>query len=277
MSYALGQVVPLTITVRDAAGVPADGGTVTLSVTRPAGTTDTYTGGQLTHTIGTGIYQLDYVAVAAGLYAVRWVVTGANASAPKVDSFYVERSDLPPIVSLAEARQHLGFPAAKTADDDQLADFLQTACQVCEDYTGMAWRRQSLTATFDGGQRTLQLRVPVLSVTSVTENGTTLAGTAYVLDASQGWLHRAPGGARWSSTAPQNIVVAYVAGPVDGIVPATIRQGSLEMVRHLWESQRGRAVPAGRGPDSEFPTGTSYSIPNRVRELWEAAMLPGFA
>lgn len=271
MPYALGQPVPLTIQVVDATGVAADATTVTLTVTRPDGTLDvlTTTGGQVTHS-GVGLYQVDYVPLAAGLYGVRWVATGTNASAPPVDGFYVEPNALTPLVFLAEAREHLSLTS--TERDVQLAGFIQVASGLAERYTGRIWRRQTLTGTFDGGLDLVRLKPPVLSVTSVTEDGSALSAGSYVLDAARGWLYRS-GVSRWSSLAPQNVGVTWIAGPADGLVPEHIRQGVLVQVQHLWETQRG-AAPARRGPDSEWSPTLSFSVPRRVQELWDHERAP---
>lgn len=266
MSYALGQPVPLTIDVTDANGVPGDATTVTLTVTRPDGTDDvlTTTGGGVTHP-STGRYAVDYVPLSAGLYGVRWAATGTNASAPPVDGFYVLPTALTPLVSLAEAREHLNL--TETTRDFQVAGFIQVASGLAEKYTGRIWRRQTLTTTRDGGLDLVRLNPPVLSVTTVVEDGSSLSADSYVLDAGRGWLYRA-GSSRWSSLAPQNVVVTYVAGPTDGLVPEFVRQGVLLQVQHLWETQRGVAAPR-RGADTEWSPTLGYSVPRRVQELWD--------
>lgn len=265
MSYGLGQPVPLTINIRDTAGALADATTVTLTVTRPDGTPDAYTGAQLLHP-SIGVYGLDYVPATAGLYTVRWMATGTNASAPTPDSFYVALSTAPPLVSLAEAREHLGLTA--TTDDAQVAWFVQVASDAAETHTGLIWRRTAIQATFDGGGDHLQLRRPVLSVTSVVQDGVTLPASSYVLDGRRGWLYRY-GSWAWSSLAPQNITVAYVAGPVGGLIPDGVRQGALVMLQHLWETQRGASAAPRRGAGTEWTPGMGFSVPRRVQELWD--------
>jgi len=138
------------------------------------------------------------------------------------------------------------------------------------------WRRRTITATFDGGARFLRLRAPIASVTSVVEDGTTLAAGAWTISARQGWLYRGDtaSGDRWAA-GTQNVVVTYVAGPADGVVPANIRQGVRLLTQHLWDSQRGGAVlPRQAGSDSSIDPRTGFSIPNRVLELWRTEM-PG--
>ena len=63
--------------------------------------------------------------------------------------------------------------------------------------------------------------------------------------------------------------VTYTAGWAT--IPAGMRLAVLEMVRHLWRPQRGSTA---RGPEDNGP---GYLVPNRVRELIEPHLLPGFA
>lgn len=59
------------------AGVATDPTTVTLVVTDPVGAATTYTGGQFTHTGGTGLYSIDIPCPTVGLWTFRWTGTGA--------------------------------------------------------------------------------------------------------------------------------------------------------------------------------------------------------
>lgn len=272
MSYALGQPVPLAILIKTPDGQAEDATTVTLTVTKPDGTEDQFTGGDFTHP-GPGDFRLPYVPLARGLYGVRWVETGSNASAPPLDSFYVNPPDRPSLVSLREARRQLSRSA--TTDDDQLADLIQVASKEAEDWTGKVWRRTALVDTFDGShQAYLQLQRPVIAVTSVVEDGVTLdPATDYVLDGQHGWLSRAPRGRCWSAWSNQNITVDYVAGPVDGLVDEDVRLGVLLMVQHLCEPLRGPAGAPRRGVDTEWVPGLAFSIPRRVQELWGERLL----
>lgn len=73
--YALGALVPLTFNVTDADGQLADAGAVTLTVTRPDGSTTSPT---LDHP-SVGVYQYDLQTPIPGRYTARFVATGANA------------------------------------------------------------------------------------------------------------------------------------------------------------------------------------------------------
>jgi hypothetical protein len=264
VSYALGQPVPLQApTVRDAAGAPANATAAAVTVTAPDGTTSAPS---VTNP-SAGVYTATYTPAAVGLHAVRWVFTGTNAGAPALDSFHVDQQ-LPPLVSLAEMRRQAR--GANTADDEQLRWFVQVASSQAERRTQI-WRRQTRTKTADGGARFVRLAAPVLQITSVTEGGTAVASTGWTLDADKGWLYRGPStssGMTWAA-GTQSVVVTYVAGPADGVVPAEIRQGVLLLAEHLWNTQRGGSgLPrqAG-GPDLTLPVG--FTIPRAVLEQWD--------
>lgn len=268
MTYALGQIIPLEALVYDSTGVLADAGTVALTITKPDGTTVTPT--VTSPPSITGTYRYDYTPTVQGLHAVRWVFGGWNASAPLSDSFYVEASTVPPLISLAEARTQVR--ASSTADDEDLQWMMLVASQMAEDHTKI-WRRTTIVDSYDGGEDTLQLRVPVASITSVTESGATLTASDWVLDGSSGilWRGTTTSAQRWSY-GRQNIVVTYVAGPADGVIPAHVRQGVRLEVQHLWDSQRGGSpVPRQAGTDFTVDPRSGYTIPYAVMELWRSS------
>lgn len=263
MSFALGQPVPLRALVYDSTGALDDATGVTLTITLPDGTSATPTVTSPPATTGTYVY--DYTPTQAGLHTVRWAFTGTNASAPPVDAFYVDAQTLPPLVSLAEARDQCRI--GTTADDPMLQRFLRVASDTCERKTRV-WRRQTLTATKDGGRPFLRLRAPIISVTTVTESGATITASGYTIDAERGWLLRG------TETSPMlwadgraNVDVTYVAGASDGIVPDPIRQGVLLLTEHLWNSQRGGVgLPRNEGIDFTLPVG--FTIPSAVLQEW---------
>lgn len=84
------------------------------------------------------------------------------------------------IVTLADAKAFLNISTTDT--DDELGDLLEAVSDTCERFTKKVWRSTTYTETYsiDGDVDDLQLRhVPVASVTSVTENGTTLSASDY--------------------------------------------------------------------------------------------------
>ena len=79
----------------------------------------------------------------------------------------------------------------------------------------------------------------------------------------------------WSG-GMNNIQITYVAGWVNP--PAAAKQGVLETLRHLWQSQRGASSVMGRQlqGDEMYSTPT-YSLPRRAMELLDPISLPGLA
>lgn len=91
-AYDRGDLVRLTATFTDTAGVATDPTTVTCRVRSPAGTTtvDTYSPGSITKD-STGVYHLDVNASESGQWWYRWEGTGAVQQADE-GTFSVEAS-----------------------------------------------------------------------------------------------------------------------------------------------------------------------------------------
>lgn len=172
---------------------------------------------------------------------------------------------------LPEVKEHLN--KTSTDDDTELGGFIDAAQQMIVDRIGQV---SPVTAVedLDGAQPVLLLRHrPIVSVTSVE----TLPGLDAVPEADEpggvaGWVLVNPEGVlRHTSTFPTRVRVTYEAGRDP--LPANIRMAGLELVHHLWESQRN---DANRRPSfqqrEDFPVtaglpGAAYSLPIRVREL----------
>jgi hypothetical protein len=263
MSFDLGSTVPLSAQIRDGSGALADAGSVSATLTLPDGTTAS---SGVIASNPTGVYTYDYPSVQVGRHEVRWVATGANASA-WTDFFEVLPAVAGQVISLADAKRHLKIPAAKTADDGEIQNYLRAITRICERYVG-AIARTAYTQTFDGGQPRIMVdHRPVLSVTSLTEFGTVLAPGDYRLIADSGVIVRMAGEFEmpflWGSGS---IVVSYAAGV--SATPPNVIQAAKIILAHMWETQRSAAT--GRPPLGEEPmatTGTSYTVPYRAQEL----------
>lgn len=259
MSYNLGEVAALGVTVTDATGNPANAGSMTVTITLPDGSTVSQ--GVTSNPAGT--YGYDYATTQPGRHTVRWVATAPNAGA-WTDILDVAPADPGQLISLADAKRQLNITSTK--HDAELADMLRSVTAVCERYRGAIVRRthtEEITAPY--GARQIRLTyTPILSVTSVTEAGTVLTAADYDLSADSGVLTRMTGGypVRWHA-GRQSITVTYVAGRTE-IDPA-VRQAALILIQHMWETQRGGAMPA-RDTDT-FDPRYSYSIPRRALEL----------
>ena len=278
--YDLGDVVALGVTITDAAGSPADATTVVATIVAPDGTSSTPS---VVHS-GTGLYDLNYTPTQYGRHTIRWVATGTNASA-YADEFTVRDFTELGIVSLDEVKAHLNIPTTNTTNDEEIRRFIDAASDLAESYVGCILGRKTFTSEkYSGNTDIIRLRNPrAISITSVYENGTLLDPVAYVLDPTGQRLTRVTTGSIsgpnyfgiWAPGA-ENIVVSYVAGFINP--PAAAKQGVLEIIRHLWQTQRGPSSVIGRSQSGdEFYQTPTYSLPRRAMELLDPVSLPGLA
>lgn len=295
MSYALGSQVPLSLSVVGADGVtPVTPATCTISIVQPDGTPVTLTlaGGDISSP-ATGQCIAFWTPTQIGWHQWSGASTGPVTARPP-DSFTVvgatASATAAPLVSLAEVREHLRI--ASTAEDASLLRVALVATEICEGSSGTnrIWRRHTFTETFSGGghywrhdprwrQRRDPLRLgkfPPISVSSVVESGITLTpGTDYTLETATGLLFRglSPWFGPWG-WGEQNIVVTYAAGST-GAIPEVVRQGVLELTKHLWDTRRGGSnLPRQSGSDDSWDPRMGYTIPRRVEELWAPHTVP---
>ncbi len=263
MAYDIGDVVTLTLTVRDpATGDLANAGSAALVVTLPDATTASVT----PTNPSTGSYVGAYTTTVAGRHPYQWTTSGANAGV-LVDVFDVYDSTTVPIVSLSDLKRELNITS--TTNDAELADYLRRATSILEQHTGRAFARQTRTETFDviDGERTVLLAPPVISVTTVTNDTGTIASDGYNLNKRSGILTLDASG---FAGGVAEVSVTYVCGytqPPPGLVQAVLQQ-----VRHMWETQR--TTPGARR-DDEWNPAQGYMIPNRVAEALRPYMVLG--
>lgn len=180
MTWPLGQPVRLTFATFSDVGetVPADPTTLTLVVTRPDGTAEqlTWAGGGITRD-SLGVFHKDYTGASAGTYLFRWAAAGAVQSV-ETGQFEV-RAHARRIVSLAEAKEHVGIPEDDASHDAELGDALTAIERLLarKGYTLAAER----TDDFRPSGETLILAHPLVSVDSVTAYSGGVA-TVYELD-----------------------------------------------------------------------------------------------
>lgn len=213
----IGKIVPFSVTVRTAGGALVDpvGGVpaVVLTITLPDGSTVTPT---VTRD-SIGLFKASFLVTMDGVHTYRWVVTDpTNGNVWGPEPFVVEDSSYVPFVSLDE---QLEFMSARTVITtvsklEELRRYIRISCSAVELDLGRKISVQTISSTINGGSVAAVLPGPVISMTSVTENGVALsAGTGYVLDPSVGILYRG------SSSAPrefadgiQNVALVYKAG-----------------------------------------------------------------
>lgn len=280
-SFDLGDVVALGITITNSSGTAQNATAVVCTVTLPDGTSATPS---VTNS-GAGLYDIAYTPTQSGRHVVRWVATGTNASA-FTDEFTVRDLTTLPVISYDMALEHLNIPAA-SANQEEIRRFIDAAQDLAENYVGAVLGRRTITSeNYDGNVDALRLRNPrAISVTNVYENGALLDSSQYQLDPTGQRLYRLTtsslsagsyGAYGYWASGVNSVLVTYVAGFT--VTPPAVQQGVLEILRHLWLTQRGGANVMNRAiAGDEFIPGTGYSIPRRALELLDPASLPGLA
>ena len=280
-TYDLGDVAAIGVSIRDSNGNLANATAVTCTITLPDGTSSTPT---VTNS-GTGLYDVSYVPTQQGRHVVRWVATGTNASA-FTDEFTVRDLTTLPVVSYASVLEHLNIPAA-SANQEEIRRFVDAAQDLAENYVGAVLGRRTITdELYDGNVDHLRLRNPrAISIVSVYEQGTLLDSSQYEIDPTGQRLYRlttsslsstAFGAYGYWAAGVNSVKVTYVAG--FAVTPPAVQQGVLEIVRHLWQTQRGVTnVMSRTGSGDDFYTAPTYSLPRRAMELLDPASLPGLA
>lgn len=259
--HDLGDVVPLTIETRDAAGVLANAGVVTLTLTLPDQTAVTPS----VINPSTGRYQVDYPTTQVGRHNVRWLATGLHASA-YVDSFDVRPAVVNGIISLSDARDILRFTG--TTLDEDLRWYVEAATDIIERYIQQTVVRRSYTEThFDVryGQDVVLNHYPVISITNLSSVDGLRAWSVsgFYADKDTGTLVRLPGGGLlWG-----DVVITYVAGRVS--IPANYQVAAKIIIQHLWSTRRGMGSAPALGRFGEFatPVGLGFALPNAAKEL----------
>jgi len=170
------------------------------------------------------------------------------------------------ILTLEEARLAIRQGAAVTANDVEIAALI-TAVSIrldAEDGIGPVVARTVTAETHDGGMSLVALRHrPVLSVSAVVEDGTTLTSSDYHLDAEAGLLVRRSGSHDdlWEH-GRGNVTVTYVAGRFNStaLVDEYYREGARLLFKHLWRSREWSPPVAAVG-DFEIPQQSYPAMP----------------
>lgn len=236
--YDIGDTYQLTLdTTQQTATAPVhvDAVTVTVTITAPDDTTTTgsLAGGQVIRT-GLGAYIYENTVTQLGTYRYVWTAAGVLASRPwtvvETSQFYVRSPGLR-IISLAEAKKALRYPAGNLgADDDEISDMIDAATEVIESFCGPMIPRvvtEKLTT-----QNGVLRQWPVLGLVTLDGNVDTSAVT-FPDDAA-----RQIG--QYESTLAAPAVLAYRVGRSP--TPPVVRQGGRELVRYWWQGGRQRSM-----------------------------------
>lgn len=275
MAHDLGDIVPLTVEIRDAAGTLTAATSVVLTITLPDGTTATPT----VSNPSTGKYQVDHVTTQAGRHLARWVSNGPDTA--YVDTFDVRPAAPGYLVSLADTKRHLSLTGT-TDRDEQLRTFIEAATRLVESKVGAVVRRSHTDLLRGRGLPFLRMpHAPVISVTSIVDPRTGLALVDVAdldVDTDVGIARRLDG-----CLFHGLYRVTYVAGRP--VVPANFALAAQIIVGHMWETQRGRSFrPTISGDDdsasitAEMVGGLGYILPRRAMQLLEPDLrMPGIA
>jgi uncharacterized phiE125 gp8 family phage protein len=262
-TFALGADAVLTLYVTDSNGNAANATSVTCVITRPDGTTAT---GSVTNT-ATGTYSVTWATAAVGLHSAFWTATGTPTRT--FEEVFSVQSLTPLPVSLTDVKAHLNI--TNTEYDQELIAFMDAATAAIEQRVGPMTRR-TVTETHDGGGKVLLRTYPVISLTTVTDNGITLTSGQY--RERDGVVTKKSGTSATNfTTGLDGVSITYQAGRTS--VPADLRQAVLEQVRHMWETQRGQQ--RGRRGGDDYTPGAAFNLTIRVKELIAPYELPGIA
>jgi hypothetical protein len=168
-----------------------------------------------------------------------------------------------PAITLDDAKRHLNITTA--VDDDELTDFIDRAVTRLTHEVGPLSPTE-VTERHNGPGAIVLRQLPVLAVTSVDNAGTPV--TEPDVDLETGIIY-----ASGLSRRQRSVTVTYTAG-FDPL-PADLRHAALELLRHLWATQRGNTPGGARagllGTEGADPTTAagmqSYSLPYRVLEM----------
>lgn len=173
------------------------------------------------------------------------------------------------VLALSLAKTHLNLTG--TTHDTELQTFIDAAEATIGRLIGPL-EVEEYTERVRGRRSMLELaKLPVVEIVSVTPD----PGSALDLDSVQfdpaGVIELASGYGRFASA---NYTVVYRAGwqdLPDTALPADILLAVKELVRHLWETQRGSGAgrPGSRSSDAVANTvpGAAYALPIRVEQL----------
>ena len=278
-SYDLGDKVYLTWNTVDSSGAAVNPGTVTLNITQPDATTSSVT----TTTSTTGTYTASFLPTQVGRHILAWSATGSYPQAYS-DIFEVRDINDIGIVGYDEVLEFLNIPTA-SANENEIRRFIDASTDLAENYVGQVLGRRTFTnELYDGGTEFIRIRNPkAISITSVTENGLAVSASNYVLDYTGQRLYRIGSGTLYATNSygywtqgMNNVSITYVAGYVNP--PMSAKQGVLEIIRHLWQTQRGAInVMTRTNSGDELYNTPTYSLPRRAMELLDPTSFPGLA
>lgn len=254
--FILGSTVPLTFTVSNADGEPANALTAALTIGLPDGTT---TSPALTN-VDPGVYTADYVPAMAGRFTVYAVTTGPATSF--ADVFDVRPAAPPYMVSLASVKRALNMSLTRTADDNELLGHIEAATGAVEEFLGETVVRRTVVERHDLDRPAAALglrRYPVVAVASIASVDAATTYSGFTVDGATGVV--TAGTTRFAGS----LLVTYTAGRSE--IPAHYLRAAELVVANMWEEQR-QPGPGPRSAEEALDVDRYGTvIPPRVREL----------
>jgi len=201
-------------------------------------------------------------------------------------------ADILDVLTLPEAKTALGLNSAATTYDTVLAQYVTAVSRQLDKLCGPVVVRTVTNEPHDGGGHTIRLRrVPVLTVTTVTEyNGTTATvitaetnaaktSTNYLHDGTLGTINsgtiirRSSDGDETFESGRRNIEVTYEAGraATTATVDARFKNAAAMMLRNVWTAEQATGSQTF-GEYAEQPVNPLYG-PGMLNKV--AAMLIG--
>jgi hypothetical protein len=162
------------------------------------------------------------------------------------------------VLGLDEVKDHLNI--TRDDNDAKLLSVMDVAEAAVSVRVGPL-EPMARTARIPGAAQVLLLpSAPVVSLTSVaTSEGVTVSVSDLLLDADAGTIEYASG-VRFTASRYD---VAYQTGRAT--LPEDLVLAVMELVRHLWSTQRGAA--SRPGSVVQEPAAPGFLLPNRVLEL----------
>lgn len=241
----LGSILPFSTDVYDKpvedGGVLTNAAAAVLTVTLPDGTTATPTVTNPSTGKYVGSYQTS-PSSPLGRYLGHWVLSFAGGA---VDTYDETIDVVSTFVTVDEALDHLRAAGVITTEPD--LDYLEWLCSVATDAVerdlGRNYVRKTVVEVHSGGSDRLVLRrTPVLSVTSVSESGSALTGSDYVMDPEMPILYRGSmTSARRFSPGRLNVTVTYVVGSLNP--PPVVRKVALNAIQGMWRQSQQAPQP----------------------------------
>lgn len=178
------------------------------------------------------------------------------------------------LCTLAELKLQLN--KTTSADDTELQSYIDAVSAVIERLYGPIAAASGHTWTANGGSTAILLPERPASITSVVENGFTLASTDYFTDLVAGVLYRGSTVRPFTWLAGvQNVTVTYTVG---GTVGADVNLAARTIVQEWWELQRGpKPLPLQGGTDTLPDQGFRIFTLRRASEMLAGLATPGFA